>query len=140
MQDGAHIYVEENHSRHRTGPPMARCAPSAWAPVYGMSRGHTQRLRGPYRQKMTKFWKKKNLMNYQHVADVVVEFYSCATCIKGGLGGVEQHYNASIFKKCLLKSRCQEKFKFSFSKEPTYHSFWATGLILVSKEAVFSYL
>ena len=22
-------------------------------------------------------------MKYQHVADVVVEFYSCATCVKG---------------------------------------------------------
>ena len=27
------------------------------------------------------------LMKYQHVADVVVEYYSCATCVKGVGGG-----------------------------------------------------
>ena len=30
-----------------------------------------------------KMVKKILLMKYQHVANVVVEFYSCATCVKG---------------------------------------------------------
>ena len=40
-------------------------------------------LRGQYRQNMTKFKRKILLiMKYQHVADVIVEIYSCATCVK----------------------------------------------------------
>ena len=37
-------------------------------------------LRGPYTQKMILI-KKILLMKYQHVADIVVEFYSCATYV-----------------------------------------------------------
>ena len=51
-------------------------------------------------------------MKYQHVADVVVEFYSCAKCVKGGLGGVDRHYYPSVFKMCLQKDRSPEKFQF----------------------------
>ena len=77
-------------------------------------------------------------MKYQHVADVDMEFYSCATCVKGVLGGVEQHYNPWQYlgdvcrKIALLKSLI-----FATSKEPKSHSFWAIGQILVSKEAEF---
>ena len=35
-------------------------------------------------------------MKYKHLVDVVVEFYSCATCEKG-VGGVERHYHPSKF-------------------------------------------
>ena len=44
------------------------------------------KLRGPYPQKMTEL-KKNLLMKYQDVANVVVEFYSCATCVKAVWGG-----------------------------------------------------
>ena len=32
-------------------------------------------------------------MKYQHVADAIKEFYSCATCVKGlgGLNGATNH-------------------------------------------------
>ena len=44
---------------------------------------------------MTKFKKRYFLllMKYQHVADVVVEYYSCATCARGvgGEGGGGLH-------------------------------------------------
>ena len=39
------------------------------------------------------------LMKYQHVADIVVKFYSCATCVKWVWEVVERHYNPSLFKK-----------------------------------------
>ena len=41
------------------------------------------RLRGRYRQKITKLKQKLLLMKYQHVADVVLEYNSCATFVKG---------------------------------------------------------
>ena len=50
-------------------------------------------------------------MKYQQVADVVVELYTCATCVKG-FKGLERHYNPSLFKKCLQKNRFHEKFEF----------------------------
>ena len=42
----------------------------------------SMRLRGPHRQKITKLKKKILLMKYQHVANVVLELNSCATCVK----------------------------------------------------------
>ena len=54
------------------------------------------------------------LTKYQHVADVVVEFYSCTTCVKGVYGGLNGTTIHQYFKKCLQKNR---------SKEPSSHSF-----------------
>ena len=51
---------------------------------------------------------------------------------EGGLEGVERHYNSSVFNKYLQKDRSP-----ATSKEPKSHVFWATGLILESKEAEF---
>ena len=62
-------------------------------------------------------------MKYQHIADVVVEFYCYATCVNGVLGGVEQHDNPSIFKKFLQNNRFAEKFQFATSKEQSSHIF-----------------
>ena len=77
------------------------------------------------------------LMKCQYVADVVVEFHSCETYVKGGLGGLKgttiHQYLRNVCRKIdLLKS-----FRFATSKEPNSDSFWATGLILVSTEAEF---
>ena len=79
--------------------------------------------------------KKNLLLKYQHVADVAVDFYSCATCLKGVFREeVERHYNPSIFKKFVCrKVALLKSLKFTTSKEPNSHSWWATGLILVSK-------
>ena len=49
-------------------------------------------------------------MKYQYVADVVLELYSCAACVKG-FRGFERHYNPSIFKKYMQKILTPEKFK-----------------------------
>ena len=67
-------------------------------------------LMGPYRRKITKL--KKNASN---------EVSICSRCCCGilqlcdeckcSLGGVERHYNPSIFKKCLQKNRSPEKFQ-----------------------------
>ena len=77
------------------------------------------------------------LMKNQHVADVVVEFYGCVKCAKGVYGGlngttIHQYLRNVCRKFALLKS-----FNFATSKEPSSHSFWATGLILVSKKRKF---
>ena len=84
-------------------------------------------------------FEKKNFASNEvsHVADVVVQFYSCATCVKGVLVELSSttihQYLGNVCKKiALLKS-----FNFVTSKEPNSFSFWATGLIMVPKEAEF---
>ena len=62
-------------------------------------------------------------MKFQHVADVAVEFYSCATCLKGvqrRLNSTKIHqYLRSVCRKiALLKS-----LNFATSKEPNSHIF-----------------
>ena len=42
---------------------------------------------------------------------------------KGGLGGVERHYNPSLIKKCLQQNRSPVKFQFATSKETNSHIF-----------------
>ena len=74
---------------------------------------------------------------YEHVADVVVKFYSCTTYVKGVQGRLNatpiQHYLKNVRRKFALL----QSLKFLTSKESNSHSFWATGLVLVSKEAEF---
>ena len=59
-------------------------------------------LRGPYPQKITKLKKVFLLLTkYQHTADVLVEFYGCATCLRGvhwGLNGTIQTINILNFR------------------------------------------
>ena len=81
-------------------------------------------LRGPFAQKKTKFSKKfLLLMKDEHVADVVVKFYSCATYVKGVYGGLNattiHHYLRNVRRKVALLKR----FHFSTSKESNSHSF-----------------
>ena len=84
-----------------------------------------------------KNYKKKNfllLMKYQHVADIVVKLYSLATCVKG-VGGIERHYFPSIFKTITAEKLLSWKFSILQLLKSRTLSLWATGLILVSKEA-----
>ena len=71
-------------------------------------------------------------MKYQHVADVVVEVYSCATCIGGGLNGTTIHQYLINFctKIALLKS-----LNFVTSKEQNSRSFLRHWTDTVKKEA-----
>ena len=62
-------------------------------------------------------------MKYQHVADAVVEFYSCATCVNevyGGLNATKFHqYLRNVCRNiALLKS-----FSFATFEEPSSHNF-----------------
>ena len=80
----------------------------ACSPVYPTS------PRGPYPQKNDKVLKKKFFASN--------EVSTCSGCCcgilhlcdvcKGGLRGVERHYNPSVFKKCVHKNRSHEKFQF----------------------------
>ena len=74
---------------------------------------------------MTKFATKKNLLptKFEHVADLVVKFYSCATYVKGFVGGLNattsHHYLRNVRREvALLKS-----FNFAASKESNSPSF-----------------
>ena len=59
-------------------------------------------------------------MKYQHVADVVVEFNICATCVEG----VEPQYHPSIFDTMpAKKKRSPEKFQLC--------NFWETEILQV---------
>ena len=76
-------------------------------------------------------------MKFHHVADVVVKFYKCVMCVNEVLGGlntttIRQYLRNSCRKIALLKS-----LNFATSKESNFHSFRATGLMLVSKYADF---
>ena len=65
---------------HSVQPSLAR--PASISFVFHIKLAHF--LRGPFAQKMTKL--KQNfllLTKYEHVADIVVKFYSCATYVKG---------------------------------------------------------
>ena len=74
------------------------------------------------------------LMKYQHVANVFMKFYSCATCVKGiGRDWTIHQY----WRNMEQKNHSPENFIFANSKEPSSHSFWATGLMLVPKEPEF---
>ena len=94
-------------------------------------------LRGPYTHKMTELFF-FFLIKYQHVADVLVGVLQLCDVCKGGFGGIECHYNSSIFKKCLQKKPLSWKVSFlHLLKDRTLTFFWALGLLLVSKEAEF---
>ena len=73
---------------------------------------------------MTKIKKKPLLLTkYEHVADVVVKLYSCATFLNrayGGLNATKTHqYLGNVCRKiALLKN-----FNFATSNEPNSHSF-----------------
>ena len=111
----SHIRSKQGHVCRNAAVSLGRCHRSKGDSSVGCS-GHEKRcwvvrsacrqhgqvgagnrpircLRGPFTQKKTKFKKKSFLLlrKYQHVADVVVEFYSYATCVIGGLGGVGRH-------------------------------------------------
>ena len=95
-------------------------------------------LRGLYPQKITKLKEKKLLqMKYQHVADVVVDFIAVQRVyreLRGALNGTTNHkYSINVCRMIALLKR----FNFATSKEPKSHSFWAIGLLSVSKEAKF---
>ena len=82
-----------------------------------------QPLRGLFAPKNDQIKKKLLLMKYEHVADVVVKFFSCATCVNGFDGGLNattiHHYLRNARRKvALLKS-----FKIVTSKESNYDSF-----------------
>ena len=80
--------------------------------IVDFSKHFEVKLKGTVSPKNDKIFKQffLLLMKYRHVADVVVEFYSCAKCVKG-LRGFERHYNSSIFKKYPQKNHSPEKFQ-----------------------------
>ena len=60
----------------------------------------------------------------------------CNVC-KGGLGGLNDTTYHQYLRNVSRKIALLKSFISATSKEPNYHSFWATELILVSKEAEF---
>ena len=86
---------------------------------------------------MTKFSKNFFLLLIicQHVADVVVKSYSSATCVKGVGRDWTALQSINIEEIWTRKIALLKIFNFAPSNEPNSHSFWATRLILVPKEA-----
>ena len=52
-------------------------------------------------------------MKYQHVAVVVVEFNSCATCVKGAWGRLNGTTIQQYLRNMGQKNRSPEKFRFN---------------------------
>ena len=81
-------------------------------------------LKGTVQVKITKF---ENiflrLMKCQHVADVVVEFYSCATCVKGDLRGLNSTIIRQYLRNVRRKIALLKGFNFETSKESNSYSF-----------------
>ena len=76
-------------------------------------------------------------MKYQHVADVMVEFYSCATCVGGGGGGLNGTTIHQYLRNVCIKIALLNSLNFATSNEPNSCSFRGTALILVTKKAEF---
>ena len=66
-----------------------------------------------------------------------MKIHSCVTYVKGVVGGLNATKFRHSFRNGCRKIALLKNFKFATSKESNFHSFRATGLTLVSKEAEF---